>query len=136
MRILLVDNDKAMQKLGSVVYGLHGNEVTTADDGEQALSALRQQRYDLLISDIVMPKLDGVKLAPQAAALQPGLPIVLMSADQDALNRAHTLRDLVHYFLRKPIPLEQLEALQRLAGDAQPRNNKERPGGVLKGLDH
>lgn len=62
MKILLVDNDPVYVSLLAEVLRLHSYEVDTALDGEAALGKLREHSYDLVISDISMPKMNGINL--------------------------------------------------------------------------
>jgi CheY-like chemotaxis protein len=62
MKILLVDNDPVYLSLLAEVLRLHGYETVTALDGEDALAKLREESADLIISDISMPKMNGINL--------------------------------------------------------------------------
>jgi two-component system cell cycle sensor histidine kinase/response regulator CckA len=112
MNILLVDDDEAIRRFVSRVLRLRGHTVLAAADGCHALDALARHRFDLLISDIVMPALTGPELAATARALQPDLSILLMSGSGPAEG---------YPFLPKPFETRNLlvaieEARGRLRG--------------------
>ena len=59
MRILVVDDDPTVRELLSLQLGLAGHEVTTADDGDAGLSAVGEQVPDLVVLDVMMPRMSG-----------------------------------------------------------------------------
>ena len=73
-RILLAEDDKAVQRFVSRALMHRGHAVTAVDDGLQALEALNEAKFDFLITDIVMPGLDGIALALKVARDRPDLP--------------------------------------------------------------
>ena len=78
-------------------------------DGGEALEALGRDGYDLLLTDIVMPVMDGIALALAVARDYPGLPVLLMSGYPKERQRAHNMDVLVHDILAKPFTLDQLQ---------------------------
>jgi CheY-like chemotaxis protein len=81
---------------------------TPVDDGLQALEALGAADYDLLITDIVMPGLDGIGLALKVARDWPELPILLMTGYAEERQRAHNLDEIILKVISKPFTLEQI----------------------------
>jgi two-component system cell cycle sensor histidine kinase/response regulator CckA len=108
IRLLLVEDDPAVR--GILERGLrrHWPQVTAAPDAGVALDILAQGGdFDVLVSDIMMPGIDGVELAAQALAMQPLLGIVLMSGfAEPPLHRAVNARGV--RFLSKPFALADL----------------------------
>ena len=84
-RVLLVDDDAGIRHLLARVLSTIGCTVVTASDGVEALEGVSSQAFDLVISDVVMPKLDGVQLAARLRASQPHVPVLLISGFSDAL---------------------------------------------------
>jgi CheY-like chemotaxis protein len=94
-----------------------GHQTTSVEDGLQALEALSKQPYDLLLTDIVMPGLDGIALALKAGSSYPDMPILMMSGYAAERQRAHNLDALVHRVIAKPFSLKQLcEAVKKTLG--------------------
>jgi YesN/AraC family two-component response regulator len=90
--------------------------VEVAGDGSEALMALARVRanskqYDLLLSDILMPVMDGVSLALAVSRDVPQMKIVLMTGYSDQRERAHGLNAIVSEILLKPFTLDELVAL-------------------------
>ncbi|HUB97677.1 MAG TPA: response regulator [Stellaceae bacterium] len=87
-----------------------GHEVALVPDGLAAVAALAANRFDLLLSDIVMPGLDGIALALKAAKDYPDMKIMLMSGYATERQRAHNLEALANLVLAKPFALAELAA--------------------------
>jgi two-component system, cell cycle response regulator CpdR len=87
-----------------------GHDVKACADGGAALELLRVHAYDLLVTDIVMPIMDGIALALAVADMHPNMPILLMSGYAQERQRAHNLEDLITDVLSKPFTLVELLA--------------------------
>jgi CheY-like chemotaxis protein len=85
-----------------------GHKVTAAADGQQALDALTKEKFSVLVTDIVMPNVDGIALAMKAIRLFPDLRIVMISGYAQERMRAHNLDALVHKIIAKPFSLEEI----------------------------
>ncbi len=109
-RILIAEDDKAVQSFVCRALAHKGHGVTAVDDGLQALEALAETEaeFDLLITDIVMPGLDGIALALKVARDRPDLPILLMTGYSAERQRAHNLEELICRVITKPFSLEQI----------------------------
>jgi DNA-binding NtrC family response regulator len=88
--------------------GTAGHEVTATVDGQQALDKLNQNSYDVLVTDIVMPNVDGIALALKATSLQPDLRIVMISGYAQERMRAHNIDALVHRIIAKPFSINEI----------------------------
>ena len=108
VRILLAEDDLAMRTYLARALGNAGYEVTAVDRGTEALPLLSNQHFDLLLSDIVMPEMDGIELAQHCADISPdtkvmfitGFAAVTLRATREApqakvLSKPFHLRDLV-----------------------------------------
>jgi CheY-like chemotaxis protein len=113
-RILLVDDDVASRDLMARTLTSDGHAVTTADNGVDALAQLAGG-FDLLLSDVQMPELDGVALVGQALAAQPKLKVMLMSGLAGGFDRAAPVADRLVGTLTKPIAPDALKAAIRRA---------------------
>jgi two-component system cell cycle response regulator CpdR len=112
-RILLADDDKGMLDTVGRALQRDGHVVTTTDDGGEAAAKLGAGAFDLLISDIQMPGVDGIELAQRAVTLQPRPAIVLMSGHTDALDQARKIAGV--RVLAKPFQIDALRAIIRAA---------------------
>ena len=107
-RILVAEDDPAVQSFVSRALTHAGHTVTSVDDGLLALEALDGTGYDLLITDIVMSGLDGIALALRVARDQPNLRILLMTGFTAEHQRAHNLDEIIFDVVEKPFTLEQI----------------------------
>ena len=126
--ILLTEDDDSVRAFVKRALELDGHQVTTAEDGGTALEILTREhgRFDLLLTDIMMPVMDGIALALATARDFPALKILLMTGYADQRERAHGLDALVHDVVSKPFTLAEIrravvEAIvappaQRMAG--------------------
>jgi two-component system, cell cycle response regulator CpdR len=78
-KILLAEDDAAMRQFLAGALERAGHEVTQAGDGLQALAAVEDADYDLLLADIVMPGMDGIALSERAGVLQPNLKVMFIT---------------------------------------------------------
>lgn len=77
--ILLVEDEELLRAGVQEVLEIQGYKVITAPDGEQALAFLAAQTIDLIITDLVMPKMDGVDFVKQLRKIKPDLPVIVVS---------------------------------------------------------
>lgn len=115
-RIILADDDAAMRDLARRALAADGHSVSVMQDGQDALEAIEAdpKAYDLLISDVQMPGLDGIALATAAARLNPGLRIVLMTAFADSVSVPPSIKSNLEAVLTKPLTLDQIKAAAKL----------------------
>jgi two-component system, cell cycle response regulator CpdR len=109
-RILLAEDQATLASLCARALAGVGHEVTTASDGSDALDLLvrEQGHFDLLLTDIRMPIMDGIALAVTAARDFPDLTILLMTGYADQRERAHGLDAIVHDVIPKPFTIAAL----------------------------
>lgn len=107
-RILIAEDDPAVQQFVARALIHDGHEVHTVDDGLQAVEELGENDYDLLITDIVMPGLDGIALALKIAKERPDMAILMMTGFAAERQRAHNLDALIHEVVAKPFSLKQI----------------------------
>jgi CheY-like chemotaxis protein len=120
LRVLLVEDTPASQKL--VVHVLHkrGHVVATADDGRQALEMLREQHFDLVLMDVQMPVMDGFQAAAAIRAMpetrKSRVPVVAITAHAMQGDRERCLAAGMDGYIAKPINTRKLvELVERLA---------------------
>ncbi len=104
-QILVAEDEPNVRAFISRALTLAGHDTTIAEDGQRALEALAGKSFDLLLSDIVMPEVDGIALALKAAQDWPEMRVLLMSGYAQERQRAHNLDVLAHAVLPKPFDL-------------------------------
>jgi CheY-like chemotaxis protein len=109
-RILIAEDEEALRAFIVRALMQDGHEVVATADGGEALDALtrEQGRFDLLLTDIRMPVMDGIALALAAARDWPELTILLMTGYADQRERAHGLDALIHDVIAKPFSLSDI----------------------------
>lgn len=109
-RILVAEDDDNVRAFVTRALIHVGHDVTEAEDGGIAaeICAQKQGEFDLLLSDIKMPVMDGVALALTVAAQYPDLTILLMTGFADQRERAHGLDALIYDVVPKPFSLDVL----------------------------
>lgn len=117
--VLLVEDEAAVRSVFVRALERNGCNVTAAEDGMAALSILGTDRhFDVLVSDVMMPGIDGVDLAMEAARVRPGIGIVLMSGYAE-LPRHRLAHGLGVQFLAKPFAMADLLAALSVSRPAQ-----------------
>jgi two-component system, cell cycle response regulator CpdR len=109
-RILLAEDDEALRALCARALRTDGHEVSTASDGAEALEVIgsADANFDLLLTDIRMPIMDGIALALSVARDHPALTILLMTGYADQRERAHGLDAIIHDVIAKPFSVTTL----------------------------
>jgi len=123
-RILIAEDEEALRALCARALATAGHEVKTACDGSDALDLLAREEgsFDLLLTDIRMPIMDGIALALAAARDYPDLTILLMTGYADQRERAHGLDAIIHDVIAKPFSVAALRATVNEALTVQTRN--------------
>ena len=107
-RILIAEDEEAERTFLIRTLESRGHEVKALADGVQALQTLQKNSFDMLLSDIVIPELDGIALALKVSRDWPDMPIVLITGYAEERQRAHNLEALVHSVVFKPFDLEKI----------------------------
>jgi DNA-binding response OmpR family regulator len=109
-RILLAEDDYSVRSFVARALELDGHEVTPTEDGGLAMESLQSAEgaYDLVLSDIKMPVMDGIALALWIQQNFPAVTVVLMTGYADQRERAHGLDALVADVIDKPFELAEL----------------------------
>ena len=107
-RILIAEDEHALRRFVARALVMDGHEIVEAGDGAEALDHLMDGNFDLLLSDIRMPVMDGIALAGAAAEQRPGMPILLMTGYAEQRERAEPLMRIVVDVVAKPFTLPQI----------------------------
>jgi len=107
-KILIAEDELAVREFVTRALVHRGHEVTAVDDGLKALQAVSTDAFDLLVTDIVMPGLDGIALALKLTKDYPALSILMMSGYAAERQRAHNLDALIHKVVAKPFTLDEI----------------------------
>src|SRR5437016_9232655 len=109
-KILIADDETSMRALVARAIAMDGHDTVTAQDGAEALEILTREdgAFDLLLTDIQMPIMDGIALALSAARDFPDLKILLMTGFAEQRERASGLNAIVHDVVTKPFSVHDI----------------------------
>jgi len=109
-RILIADDEDSMRRLVARALAMDGHETVTAEDGAEALDRLARDagQYDLLLTDIRMPVMDGIALALAVTRDFPEVTILLMTGFADQRERASNLDAIIHDVVVKPFSVADI----------------------------
>lgn len=105
-RILIAEDDAAVRAFAARALTFKKHEVTAVEDGLQALAELERGRFDLLVTDVVMPGLDGIGLCEKVREICPDMPVLVMTGYAAEYQRAYNLEQLDHEVIIKPFTLQ------------------------------
>ncbi|SIT53273.1 Response regulator receiver protein [Mesorhizobium prunaredense] len=111
-KLLIVEDDESVRTLAARALERAGHMIDIAADGAQGLVLIRAARggYDLVVSDIRMPGMDGIQMAKAAASLFPAMKILLMTGYADQRERAEELNGVIVDVVQKPFTLAEIRA--------------------------
>ena len=113
MRILVVDDDRAVRESLRRSLSFNGYSVELAQDGREALDLIASDRPDALVLDVMMPRLDGLEVCSQLRSTGDDLPILVLTARDSVSERVAGLDAGADDYLPKPFALEELLARMR-----------------------
>lgn len=121
-KILIADDEESMRLLVARAIAMDGHDLVTAQDGAEALDIITRANgaFDLLLTDIKMPVMDGIALALAVARDYPKLTILLMTGFADQRERASGLEAIVHDVVTKPFAIADIRTAVADALAARP----------------
>jgi DNA-binding response OmpR family regulator len=113
-RILLVDDEQPVQKLLTYPLEKEGYEVVQAFDGQQALQAFDQQQFDLVVLDIMLPRMDGLEVCQRLRA-KSRVPIIMLTAKAEEIDKVIGLEIGADDYITKPFSMREFRSRVRAA---------------------
>ena len=110
-QVLIVDDEPNLRKILSAQLSRDGYDVLTAEDGEKGLAALREHHIDLVITDLKMPKIDGMTLLREALREEPQLPVVMITAHGTVDTAVEALKIGAFDYLTKPFDKDEVRQI-------------------------
>lgn len=108
LSILLVEDEENLQDTLKLNFEMEGYEVTSAYGGEEALNAIHNEYFDLIILDVMLPDIDGITVCENIRLSNSELPILMLSAKSQSKDRILGLKKGADDYLTKPFSLEEL----------------------------
>jgi DNA-binding response OmpR family regulator len=115
--VLIVDDDPVIRRMLQLSFESEGFKVTTANDGVEGLDAMRSNRPDVVVLDIMMPRLDGMKVMREVVSDDDlrGTPVVLLSAKATSLDIELGLKAGAADYVTKPVdPIELVDRIKTI----------------------
>ncbi|MBU0961103.1 MAG: response regulator, partial [Proteobacteria bacterium] len=121
-RILLVDDEEIIVKLGMQILKKLGYQVTAFTNSEEALHTFmhKPESFDLLITDLTMPRITGMQLAREALNIRADIPIILCSGFSELMNAEKAKSFGIREYIMKPIIKKDLAQVVRRVLDEKP----------------
>ena len=113
-RILLVDDEQSLQTLLSYPLRKDGYDVVQATDGREALARFGEQTFDLVVLDVMMPKLDGLEVCKRMRA-RSTVPIIMLTAKAEEIDKVLGLELGADDYITKPFSLREFRSRVRAA---------------------
>ena len=102
VHVLIVDDEVNIRKVLAAMLKREGYEVTTAGDGEQALAAMQRAAIDVVVTDLVMPRLGGLELLKRLSADYPDVPVIFITAHGTVDSAVAALKAGAFDYITKP----------------------------------
>ncbi len=112
-RILIADDDQSVCLLLRYSLQAKGYQVQTASDGRQAFEMIREQPFDLVITDVRMPRMDGIQLLKRIKSFDPDLPVLVLSAYPTLELAVEATKLGAYNYIRKPVDNTQFQIMVR-----------------------
>jgi DNA-binding NtrC family response regulator len=115
--ILIIDDEKAIRKTLNEILGFEGYKIEEAADGEEGLKKFQANTYDVVLCDIKMPKMDGIEFLSKATAINPDVPIIMISGHGNIETAVEAVKKGAFDYISKPPDLNRLLITIRNAKD-------------------
>lgn len=109
--ILVVDDDKGIREILEIVLTQEGYDVTSVEDGLKGLAKCRRQKYDLIITDLKMPKMDGIEFMKAAKEVSPESLVILITAYASGESAVRAMQEGAYDYLEKDFDIENLKSV-------------------------
>ena len=115
--ILVVDNEKSMREMLSIALEKEGYEVETARNGEVAVEMVEKSNYDVVITDINMPRSNGIDVLDAVNRVLPGTPVIMMTGYASPETAVETMKKGAYDYITKPFNMEDFKLVIRNASE-------------------
>src|SRR5438477_9478965 len=136
-RVLVVDDEQSLRKVLAATLQREGYEVTVCSNGEEAIAALDRDGADVVVTDLVMPRMDGLTLLRKVVARHPDVPVIVVTAHGRIDSAVEAMKAGAFDFLAKPFDHADLKGIIAKASRQSDYNQKnvvpeERPEGATR----
>jgi DNA-binding NtrC family response regulator len=133
VQTLIVDDDPAVRTVLRKLLTRRGDDVVEAEDGKQAIDQLGDRAVDLVITDLLMPRANGLEVLRYVRARKPQIPVIVLTAEGSIRDCVEAMRAGAFNFLTKPFHNDDLEEIIRQATSARPLRPASGAGASVSG---
>jgi DNA-binding NtrC family response regulator len=126
-RLLIAEDDPGAAEALQTAFGDQGYEVTLAESGSEARERFAEGPWDCVLTDVVMPDVDGLTLLKEFLATPDAPPVIVMTAYGSIERAVQAMKDGAHDFLEKPLDLAELRAVVQSAVEQRRAEPENRP---------
>src|SRR5213594_4408448 len=108
-KILIVDDDEGVRQVLSQSLSETGYRITSAESGEKAVSAVREETFDIVILDMVLPRVDGMEVLKEITALRPEMPVVMITGYASVETAIKAMKMGAVGYIVKPFRMEEVD---------------------------
>jgi len=110
-RVLIVDDEKSMRDLLTITLEKAGHDVTAADGGEAAIEAIRKETFDAIVTDLRMPRVDGMQVLRAARDLSPETAVIVITALASTETAVEAMKLGAYDYITKPFKLDEVDLI-------------------------
>ncbi|MBI5827495.1 MAG: sigma-54-dependent Fis family transcriptional regulator [Deltaproteobacteria bacterium] len=116
-KILITDDDSALRELLAEAAGGWGYSASIAQDGEEAIRRLRMEKYDIVITDLMMPRMDGITLLMKIKELDPSILVIIITGYSTIETAVKAIEAGAYDYIAKPFRLDELMIVLKKASE-------------------
>ncbi|MDA8124515.1 MAG: sigma-54 dependent transcriptional regulator [Deltaproteobacteria bacterium] len=124
-KILIVDDDQGMREFLEIMLTKEGHKVVSAGDGAKALGNCRKEHFELIITDLRMPKMDGIGFLREVKKVSPETTVILITAYASGETAVTAMQEGAYDYIEKDFAIEDLKRIVRNALDKKSGNRDE-----------
>lgn len=111
MKILIVDDDKNLLSVLKAILSEENNEVSTCSDGQTAVDLFRKTKFDLIITDLMMPGTNGLEVLREAHKIDPDILVILITGFASLETAVQAIREGAYDYITKPFKLDEIKII-------------------------
>jgi DNA-binding NtrC family response regulator len=111
LKILIVDDDKNLLSVLKTILVEEKNEVSTSSDGQTAIDLCRKIKFDLIITDLIMPGTNGLEVLREARKIDPDVLVILITGFASLETAVQAIREGAYDYITKPFKLDQIKII-------------------------
>ncbi len=128
-KVLVIDDEKSMREFLAIMLEKEGYEVDTAEEGPKALDLCKKELYDLVITDIKMPRMDGLEVLHRLKEISKETAVIMITAYASTETAVHAMKEGAYDYITKPFNVDEIKMVIR---NALERRDLERENILLR----